>query len=186
MDDVTKYRLTGALIWLTLLVIVVPSWYSNPVNFKHEGYQNDLLKAERPLVENVYELPMANDNRQKTAVVTPQPTRVDDSTEISEQQSPERYQIKQDVANATDDSSKKTNKSAPTWIVRVIAYADIRDANNLLGRLETEYNVSIKAFEKSGTFSVRTGPYNSRAKAEQDQRKLDKMLHTKSEVVQLN
>ncbi len=31
--QVSKYRLTGAFVWLGLLVIIVPIWYSNPVNF---------------------------------------------------------------------------------------------------------------------------------------------------------
>jgi cell division septation protein DedD len=72
------------------------------------------------------------------------------------------------------------------WLVRITAYKDITAANDLLGRLESNYPVWIKEFKKSGTYSVRTGPYLSKAKAEQDKRKLDKMLRTNAEVVQLN
>lgn len=34
MDELTKYRITGAVIWLALLIILVPSWYANPVDYE--------------------------------------------------------------------------------------------------------------------------------------------------------
>ena len=39
--------------------------------------------------------------------------------------------------------------------------------------------------KKTKMYSVRTGPYLSQAKADKDKEKLDKMLHTNGEVVQL-
>lgn len=36
MDEITKYRITGAIIWLALLIIIVPSWYSFPVDYQQE------------------------------------------------------------------------------------------------------------------------------------------------------
>ncbi len=38
MDEVSKHRLTGALIWLTLLVVLVPVWFGEPVHFDPENY----------------------------------------------------------------------------------------------------------------------------------------------------
>lgn len=34
MDEITKYRITGAVIWLTLLIVFVPGWYSDPVDYQ--------------------------------------------------------------------------------------------------------------------------------------------------------
>ena len=34
MDELTKYRITGAVIWLALLILLVPSWYANPVDYE--------------------------------------------------------------------------------------------------------------------------------------------------------
>jgi len=164
MDEVSKYRLTGAFIWLGLLVVIVPIWFSQPVGFKPEGYQVVQQTAERPLVEHAYVLPgKASQPEIKSSAVQPQSK---DSV----------------VAKQVSGSSQKASQSQ--WIVRIIAYKNIKDANDLLGRLESDFEVNIKTFEASGMHSVRTGPYFSKAKAEQDRQKLDKMLHTKSEVAQ--
>lgn len=29
VDELTKHRVTGAIIWLSLLIILVPSWYAS-------------------------------------------------------------------------------------------------------------------------------------------------------------
>lgn len=34
MDELTKFRITGAVIWLALLILLVPSWYANPVDYE--------------------------------------------------------------------------------------------------------------------------------------------------------
>jgi len=157
MDEVSKYRLTGAVIWLMLLVFLVPVWFGEPVHFKPEGYVPLEKTAERPLIKPA--LPSFND----------------DSLPV--------------VGGAEKESKKNlvemTKPPQKQWIVRIIAYKNMPDANELLGRLEEDYDVMIKTFEKSGMHSVRTGPYTSKVKAEQAKQKLDKMLHTQSEVVQL-
>lgn len=198
MDDVSKYRLTGAIIWLFLLVVVVPDWYSHPVNFQPLGHQVEIIKGERPLVEHVYELPVQTQQIQSEIKSTPttnqkvvgtlvsnsSPSAIDKSVDI----------VSRQIADQVTSEKKSESVSAvnmdkpipPQWIVKVTAYKDIKKANHLLGRLESNYEVSIKEFHKTGTYSVRTGPYVSKAKAEQDKQKLDKMLRTNAEVVQLN
>lgn len=186
MDDLSKYRLTGAFLWLLLLVILVPSWYSNPVNFHPEGHQSISAKGEHPLVEHIYELPVQA--AQKQAEVQSSPLVNSQATD--KEMVVKSIEVPQDRMtdnkSASNDSKKIEQASSLQWLVRITAYKDIKPANELLGRLESNYAVWIKEFKKSGTYSVRTGPYLSKAKAEQDKRKLDKMLRTNAEVVQLN
>lgn len=186
MDDLSKYRLTGAFLWLLLLVILVPSWYGSPVNFHPDGHQSISDKGERPLVEHIYELPVQAVQKQaevqSSPLVNSQATDKDTVVK-SIQVSPKRVTDNKSVAN---DSNKLEQSTSPQWIVRITAYKDIKKANDLLGSLESKYAVWIKEFKKSGTYSVRAGPYLSKAKAEQDKQKLDKMLRTNAEVVQLN
>lgn len=51
MDEVSKYRLTGAIIWLLLLVIFVPIWFGEPVGFKPEVSAPAQKVVERPLIK---------------------------------------------------------------------------------------------------------------------------------------
>ncbi|MCF6254595.1 MAG: SPOR domain-containing protein [Thiomicrorhabdus sp.] len=162
MDEVSKYRLTGAVIWLMLLVFLVPVWFGEPVHFKPEGYIPPEKTVERPMVQPV----MASLEGKSLPVVG----GVEQANLVKES--------KKELAEATQIAQKQ-------WIVRIIAYKNIQDANALLGRLEVDYDVMIKTFEKSGMHSVRVGPYFSKVKAEQAKQKLDKMLHTQAEVVQL-
>jgi len=145
MDEVSKYRLTGAIIWLVLLVVVVPVWFGEPVEFKpNEGEISIQKTVERPLIKPVIDLPE------------------EESEKIVQQ------------------------KVVKQWLVRVVAYKDIKAANDVLGRLDGLYDVTIKTFEKTGMHSVRVGPFFSKAKAEQAKQNIDKRLYTQSEVVQLN
>ncbi len=188
MDDLSKYRLTGAFLWLLLLVILVPSWYGNPVNFHPDGHQNIIVKGERPLVKHIYELPVQAQAVQKQAEIQSSPlvnSQATDKDAIvkSIQVSQNRMTDNKSVSN---ESKEMEQSISLQWLVRITAYKDIKKANDLLGRLESNYPVWIKEFKTSGTYSVRTGPYLSKAKAEQDKQKLDKMLRTNAEVVQLN
>ncbi len=198
MDDVSKYRLTGAFIWLLLLVILVPSWYSHPVNFQPSGHQDIVAKGERPLVEHIYELPVQTTQKQAEVQSNPLANgQVDKLVSMAgsdkatdkgavlkvEQESHKIISATKSVPNSSKNQDKST---PPQWIVKVTAYKDIKKANDLLGRLESKYEVSIKEFKSSGTYSVRTGPYFSKVKAEQDKQKLDKMLRTNAQIVQLN
>jgi cell division septation protein DedD len=161
MDEVSKYRLTGTVIWLMLLVFLVPIWFGEPVHFKPEGYIPAEKSAERPLVKPAL---ASLDDKLHPVVALKQ------AVSVSE------------VKKVAPDTVKTPKKQ---WLVRIIAYKNIQDANELLGRLEMDYDVMIKTFESSGMHSVRVGPYASKAKAEQAKQKLDKMLHTQAEIVQL-
>ena len=198
MDEVSKYRLTGAFLWLLLLVILVPSWYGSPVNFQPAGHQEINTKGERPLVEHIYELPVQTVQNQAEVKSNPVANNqlsgrsdplIESHTSVQSsvvKSMPVSADIMVEKKSVTNDSKKMSQSTSLQWIVRITAYKDIKKANHLLGRLESNYEVSIKEFKASGTYSVRAGPYLSKAKAEQDKQKLDKMLRTNAEVVQLN
>lgn len=194
MDLVSKYRIVGAAIWLGLLVIIVPSWYSEPVNFVPEGIQKTEVKSTLPIVDHAYRLPSSNDQPQTNGQVEYKKEQsskelnkvtasLDDSKSDSNQKTTKEIQLHNQIE--AKDKVSENSKYKGQWIVRLQAFRDIKAANNLLGRLDSSYDVYIKYFEKTKMYSVRTGPYVSKAKAEKDKVKLDKMLHTKSEVVQL-
>ncbi|MCF6345538.1 MAG: SPOR domain-containing protein [Thiomicrorhabdus sp.] len=160
MDEVSKYRLTGAIIWLVLLVVLVPVWFGEPVDFEPEAAIPIQKTVERPLVKQVSTLSEEGSNT-KTVIVL------------------------KDGATSKGAEQSEKNKTK-RWIVRVMTYKDIKVANDLLGRLDGLYDVTIKTFETSGRHSVRVGPYFSKAEAEQAKQSIDKKLYTQSEVVQLN
>ena len=192
MDSVSKYRMVGAAIWLGLLVIIVPNWYSEPVNFVPEGIQKTEVKSTLPIVDHAYRLPQSNEQPQTNGQVQHQKEQsikelnkveATNSKVDSNQPTVEEIQLHKQIETA--DKVSENTKYKGQWIVRLQAFQYIEAANNLLGRLDSSYDVYIKYFEKTKMYSVRTGPYLSKAKAEKDKVKLDKMLHTKSEVVQL-
>jgi len=194
MDLVSKYRLIGATVWLFLLVLIVPQWYSHPVNFLPDGKAKVETKSTLPIIDHAYRLPDSND----------QPL-TDGQTSQKELLNKKTYQGNKSailkmpvVSNKVDNYShdlkeiiKKSNaialneKYKGQWIIRLLAFDDIQSAKNLLSRLDTKFNVYIKYYKKTKMFSVRTGPYLSKAKADKDKAKLDKILHTNGEVVQL-
>ena len=191
MDLISKYRLIGASIWLGLLVLIVPQWYSSPVHFVPEGAVQVAEKNSLPIVEHAYRLP---DNSEKPLTNGQQShLQSESSAERHEKISTEQMKIKPVVENKPkiqklinkSDEIASNDKFKGQWIVRLLAFKDIKEANDLLGRLDGDYDVYIKFFEKTQMYSVRTGPYLSKAKADKDKVKLDKILHTNGEVVQL-
>jgi cell division septation protein DedD len=185
MDQISKYRITGAMLWLGLLVLIVPKWYSEPVNFVPNGEVKAESKSTLPLVEHAYRLPVSNE------------------VPLTNEQEHHKQQVaKSDTANTAEESDKQSHSKQKTtnlypdkvtgissysgqWIVRIRALENVNEANALAESIDKNYPVYIKYYEKTKMYSVRTGPYLSEAKAKQDRAKLDKMLHTKGEVVQL-
>ncbi len=157
VDEVTKYRLTGAIIWLAFVVLWVPVWFGDPVYFQPESDKATWNVIERPLVK--------------------QPAVQAEGTGVSMPVESPKKVVSSPV------TEKELEAPASQWIVRVVAYQSIKAANDLLGRLESQYDVSIKTFEATGMHSVRVGPYSSREEALKVKREIDKALNTQSEVV---
>lgn len=198
MDEISKFRLTGAAIWLLLLVIVVPSWYSNPVNFNPDSETEAEFKSTEPVVYQQYVLPVKDEpiadieqpfikpvnkasDRQESEMVTTaaketKPTMI------------ESEKVVKATAKSTLIKSVGTGNPEPKageWLLKVYGSKDIKAANRVLGLLDDKYEVWIKEFPKAKSFSVRTGPYKTRSEAERDKRKIDKAIRTHSVIVQV-
>jgi cell division septation protein DedD len=186
MDEVGKYRLLGAAIWLTLLILIVPGWYSHPVNFQPQGAESQPVKMDRPLVEQAYVLPVKEGGGSVAAKpeadsVKPPVTEVVSQAPVSATKAPPV--VTNGVSAAKQSSVQNVVKGQ--WLVKVASYKELKEANELLGRLDRDYPVWIKEFTKSKTYSVRTGPYASRDEAQRDKQKIDKAFHTQAIVVQV-
>lgn len=208
MDDVSRFRITGAIIWLLLLIVIVPTWYSNPVNFKPESERPTDAKSDSPVVYQAYVLPtkpmVQTESRDEPAQPenqSPNPIKapsvvVESSRQVAESSLLDKSSEPELKASSAKPPSVKAPKvvapvePAPRvkvgqWLVMVYATKEIKDANKVLGQLDDKYEVWIKEFPKSKTFSVRTGPYSSRALAEKDKIKIDKAIRTQSKIVQV-
>lgn len=195
MDELSKYRLTGAIIWLVMLVIAVPIWFGEPVGFKPDGTVTQPIVSERPLVEHAFVLPETKKPVQpkepvvdqkviekviEKVAVKPTVASAGEKTVTTKVQPVSVAEKIQPVKSSVKPEVEQTEQK---WIVRIIAYKKIESANDLLGRLEDDFEITIKSYDNRGVHSVRAGPYISKVKAEQAKRKLDKMLRTNSEVV---
>ena len=59
-DQQARYRFLGVLVWFMLLMLFVPSWYANPVNFVPQKVQLDAQQGsdEKPILfPQAYRLP---------------------------------------------------------------------------------------------------------------------------------
>ena len=195
MDDESKFRITGAVIWLLLLVVIVPIWYSNPVNFQPESERATESSIDNAVVYQAYVLPSKSEPVSETeAMVLPPVKSAQNTSKTVEKPSEkatsnkaepiaENVQEGKIKRGSAVDSSPKLKSGV--WLVKVYASKDIKDANKVLGQLDDKYEVWIKEYPKTKTFSVRTGPYASKVQAEKDKLKIDKAIRTQSQIVQV-
>ncbi len=185
-----KYRLTGTGVWLLLLIIVVPFWYNNPVNFKPDGVV-DVEDSSQPVVKKAY---LISDDVK--AYSTPRPVASVKSDNIKPDVAKksqgkltvkpiERRIEKVAVKLLTSESNSNALAAKPSWIIRLIAYKEKVDAEDMYQRLKYDYEAYIKFFPKSKYYSVRVGPYFSKDKALKDQKRLNSGLHIQSELVKI-
>lgn len=206
MDDVGKFRLTGAVIWLALLVLIVPAWYSNPVNFSPESERGSTTTSNKLVVYQAYTLPSKaaqesvikaelSQNKKPVGVAV-----VKGIEPVAESPVAVHQSVSSEVAKPSAEQSipaqvvrpkvKVTSIGIPEvkpgqWLLKVYSSKDIKDANRVLAQLDDQYEVWIKEFPKSKTYSVRTGPYTSHALAEADKIKIDKAIRTQSKIEQV-
>ncbi len=179
-----QYRLIGAIVWLALLVIIVPIWYNNPVNFEPENFVK-IQQTETAVVNRVFTLPehaLTNkDKLDRTQEITNEADVLEGFLEIPISQ-PEL--AKKSIPQATENIAA-TEINAPVWIIRLIAYRDRETAEALVSRLKYDYAVSIRYFPNTSHYSVRVGPYKSEAVARNIQEELDRLLRVNSELVKI-
>jgi len=192
MDLHAKQRLVGAAIWLMLLVIVVPGWYSNPVNFSPDGEVEKETVSTLPMVEHAYRLPstgerpLTNGQSKRLQEANVENTSVKNAAISKKTESvAEAKAVVEVIKPQFVDKVSGQQQYEGQWIVRLQAFNNIKQANELASKIEEDYPVYIKYFEKTRVYSVRTGPYISQSKAEKAKQKLDKILRTNGEVRQL-
>ena len=185
MDLQSKQRLTGAIIWLLGLVIIVPYWYSNPVNFMPEGEQQTASKSSMPVIEHAYRLPSVKSSTTEKQPVTDKQLSQQTPTIAEQAVAADKVLMTEVIEDDFIDRFSNRQAYAGQWIVRLQAFNNIGQANELARKIRSEYPVYIKYFEKTQVFSVRTGPYISQLKAEKAKQKLDKILRTDGKVRQL-
>lgn len=169
--NLLKNRLTGAMIWLGLLVIIVPVWYSNPVNFQPGEAINEVQESAIKVVEKPFTI---SDSSEKPSSET------DSTAEPSAEQ-----QIDQQTESEANNDDDSQQAQLGSWIIRVAAFKQEEDAQALQQRLKYDYEAFIKYFPKSQYYSVRIGPYTSRDEATKDQQRLNRVLHIQSELVRI-
>ncbi len=158
--DQSQYRLIGAVVWLVLLVIVVPIWYSNPVNFQPKN-----LASYSNVTEEVVD----------KSSTPPQQSLVDPKQNLEQVSTPIEK----------DDKIPASKKISSTWIIRLASYENKDTAEALMNHLKYDYEVSIKFFPNSAQYSVRAGPYDSEEQAQKDQEELNNLLRIQSELVKI-
>ncbi len=166
-----KFRLTGASFWLFLLIIIVPIWYANPVEFNPNGVSEQV--DEKKIVSRSFKLSELKSTVHKKVLKLPSKPEVS-KVEINK------------VFISKKQEDKKTKKiNSVTWIVKIAAYKSKEKAEELHDTLRYSYQSSIKFFSKSKYYSVRIGPYEDKEVALKDQKYLNKLLHIKTTLVQI-
>ncbi len=211
MDEVTKYRMTGAIIWLTLLILIVPSWYSHPVDYAQ--VQPWLAPVDDKLipvvdVKNEVDAPSSNGSvaPTKQVLVThivptppsdvspePEPTpalkqKPAPSQEAKVVEPPVSVNVSPPVMSKQASASVATPKQEVQWYVRLVSYQSKSMAEQLLQRLQKAgYQASIGQFSSANQpiYSVRVGPYGSQQKANAHKQILDKQFKTQSLVIEV-
>jgi len=173
MDELTKNRLTGAMVWLGLLIWLVPQWYSNPVNY------SSLAGGVKSAVVNLDELGVnvaLPKGTQDSKEVDTTDKVIDSDRNINRDDSSE---VKEVVTEANSTSSSLTllelkEITEPGFYVRLIS--------DLEKRLVAQYDVSIGSFTTSAGkfYTVRVGPYLSLEEASLAKTVLDRELRIES------
>jgi cell division septation protein DedD len=192
-----KFRMTGALVWLLLLIIIVPSWYSDPVRFSPDmELADNHPKSDEIVVDKPFVLPGVKSEQpvpQKSAsakVVASEPTpkateKVSDTSRSSNTANTTTSKVEQKSSVKTSEKPAEKAKASVAkekWIIRVAAYRSKEKANLLYEHLKYDYDVFVKYFPQSKYYSVRIGPYTDKSLALRDQQQLNRVLRVRSEL----
>lgn len=180
-----SYRMTGAIVWLGLVILIVPIWYSNPVNFTPEGIGvSDLpeVKVTTSTFDRSGEpsIEAFNSSQKTSGSESGVVTKNVSSEQSDSSQKTSATEVEKAPQKVSDASSSVSQEQ---WIIRVAAFRKKDDAEALEQRLKYDYETFIKFFPSSRYYSVRIGPYDSKDRAIKDQQKLNRILRIRSELV---
>lgn len=195
-QDPSEHRLVGAVVWLALLVIVVPIWYSNPVNFIPPDFETAPHTSQKTLgVEKPFVLPgkerqpsvkQAEAERQIPVNLKPKTDVKAQTVEPQVRQSLQKISSPLAQPKTTEKKATEPKTKNIVWIIRLIAYRKQENAEMLHSRLKYDYQAYVKYFPEPKYYSVRVGPYESEAQAKKDQIELNRLLRVKSELVKID
>lgn len=204
MDELTKYRITGAIVWLALLILLVPSWYSDPVVYDQphafeqpkveDAGHNSLTPVQAPKIEVQTVLQPKPAIKQDHVIKLEEPklpetksVPVEEKAEIQTAVEAESPRVTDVVKQSKPTADKTDNLKQAAWLVRVASFNSIEAANKLLATLEMRYQVTIGDFSSADrkVYSVRVGPYYRFDEALQAKQALDEELSTDAVVVKI-
>lgn len=171
---VLRNRLTGAVLWLGTLVVIVPIWYNNPVNFHPEDEMSDEIKVESKVVDKPFTV------KEPESMPKVGPVHKDNHDEASAGNTSGSVPLKTKEQKVQNVVVQQSN-----WIIRVAAFKKQIDAKALQQRLKYDYEAFTKYFPESKYYSVRIGPYADHDEAVKDQQRLNRVLHIESELVRI-
>lgn len=206
-DIVARHRLIGVLVWFLVLMLFVPHWYANPVNFSPEKLHKEhkLKPEDKVLFSEPYRLPAKANSLQQIAEAQEDAKAIaiqDQELKQKNLQSPKAQvasdQQQKKALNDTVSSERparshsdnpesvemQSKSSGPSWLVRLGSFSNIKEANDFLAEIEKYgFDVRIKAFRRNTVFSVRVVGFDSERKAEKAKQKLDKIFNLKDSSV---
>ena len=176
MDEQTRNQLTGAVVWFLGLIVLVGHWYNHPVDFQPGGAAPEKT-TDKPIVDKpmVVRLP-----------TVPPKTLPQQAPEAARQpqSAPAAPTPKVMPAQQPQASTPSAKPAQDRWLVKVAAYFNAREANNLVAALnEAGYDATYKVFKNrkgQTVYSVRVGPYASREAALAAKRRIDKRWRANS------
>lgn len=159
MDELTKYRITGAVIWLALLVILVPSWYANPVDYeKAQPWLFSSSDEALPTEETVPVNEAIESNSSSVEDVKKAPSKVKPEPESEKLDKPSQTKI--------DSISEESKPATPAIQDSVSAETNKESEVELDEPIKSEQSIEIKepvmpSEDKSPAWLVRVASYNS-------------------------
>jgi cell division septation protein DedD len=166
MDELTKYRLTGAIVWLGMLILIVPSWYGDPVDY----VKNQSLFSIESVTGTIHS---------DSGLMKPVAPNTNSSSLIV----PEISEIPPAMIKAVDKPAEPVGQ----WLVRLASYSNIQSANRMVDQLGNRYMATIGDFSTPDRriYSVRIGPFDSLSKALEAKEKLDAEFNVDALVVKI-
>lgn len=170
MDELTKYRVTGAIIWLSFLIVIVPGWYASPVDFstmKDVFSVQGLTSDEKTMqTQGSFSQEAVGNQKPSEKSVRGEHAKAGTGKEISANVS--------SAPPVVSDGFKQVNPTGQ-WLVRVASYGNIQSAHRVVNELEGRYKVTIGDFssQERRLYSVRVGPFDSLNSAEFAKKELD-------------
>ncbi len=211
MDETLRNQLTGVVIWFLVLILLVGSW--QPVHFSPDRMADEgtARKKPAPVVDTPLTIPETAPVRrlpERTFAEKPPAAPVKEKPRGAEQpkpsaarkaaagghHAPARHADARagaaPRAPARDSGGQAKTPQRTGWLVKVAAYYTLRQANDLVARLnEAGYDATYRVFKtRDGRrlYSVRIGPYASRSQARRIKKLVDRRFRTDSIVERIS